>query len=161
MSPEMKVVVFRVGNEEYGIYAEQVVSVEQMRPITILPRMPEPVVGVVHLQGIAIPIVDLRKVLSDRKVRDDHKTGIIIVHVDDDHPIGLLVDEVSDTLAVSPDSIQHPHSNTSRNMSSLLAVAKVQNRLLLLIDINRLLQDLIVLKDVRRMIKEEHFRPLL
>ncbi len=157
MSAEMKVAVFRVGHEEYGIDAEQVVSIERMRPITKLPMMPEPVAGVVDLRGIATPIVDLRKVLSDREVRDDEKTVIVIVRIDDVHPVGLLVNDVSDTLRITPDSILYPHPNVNRGMSFLLAVAKVQNKLLLLIDINRLLQDLVFLKDVWRMIEERIF----
>lgn len=123
----------------------------RMQPITVFPRMPEHVAGVINLRGTIIPVVDLRKALSKQEVRDEDRTGIIIVRIDDEHVIGLIVDTVTDVLDISPDSLQHPSLVFQRDISFLLAFAKVQERLMMLMDIHELLQDLVLIEDLERL----------
>ncbi|WP_233522926.1 chemotaxis protein CheW [Peribacillus saganii] len=64
----MKIIAFRIGNEEFGLHIDQVFSIEQMQEVTPIPNMPEHVVGVIDLRGIVTPVIDLRKVLAKSSI---------------------------------------------------------------------------------------------
>jgi len=156
-SQKFKVVVFQVGNEEFGLHVERVVSIERMQPITVVPKMPEYVAGVINLRGIVTPIIDLRKALLQPEVKDDDRTRIIIARVDDENVIGLIVDAATDVLDIPSDSVQKPNFSVNHDVAFLLGVAKLHDRLLILIDINQLLRDITsleVLKQVKNYYNE-------
>lgn len=50
-----KVVVFRAGNEEYGVPIENVISIEKLEDINVIPNMPYYMKGVVMVRGELIP----------------------------------------------------------------------------------------------------------
>ncbi|MDA5111025.1 chemotaxis protein CheW [Brevibacillus thermoruber] len=135
-----KAVIFRVGDEEYGLHIDHVLSIERMQPVTTVPKMPEYVKGVIHLRGIVTPIIELRKALLQSDVEENDDTRIIAVKVDG-QPIGLVVDEATDVIDIPLDSIQKLNYG-HYDVSFLLGVAKLNDRLLVLIDINNLLRNI-------------------
>src|SRR6185295_18978822 len=60
MGEEMKVIVFKLGEEEYGIEVDKVQTIERMMPITRVPTTYSFVKGVINLRGVVIPVIDLR-----------------------------------------------------------------------------------------------------
>lgn len=150
---DFKSVVFRVGNEEFGLPIQQVLSIERMQSITAVPKMPKYVVGVINLRGIVTPIVDLRKALLEREAQEKDTTRIIVVNVDD-NPIGLVVDAATDVLDIPPDSIQQLNLSRDYHAAYLLGIAKLNARLLILIDINNLLQNITTLDELKKVKKK-------
>lgn len=75
MGEEIKVIVFKLGEEEYGVEVEKVQSIERMVPITRVPRTYDFVKGVFNMRGVVIPVIDLRGSL------DYQKLNIPIKHV--------------------------------------------------------------------------------
>jgi purine-binding chemotaxis protein CheW len=147
LTTDMKVIAFRIGNEEFGLHIEQVFSIEQMQEVISIPNMPEHIVGVINLRGVITPIVDLRKVLSKKDVEDKITTRIIAVKIDD-KPIGLIVDEATEVLDIPPGCIQKPNLVGNKNTSFLQGVAKLSGHLLVLIDIEKLLHNVTDLDDL-------------
>lgn len=56
---ELQLVVFRIGDEEFGVTIDRVREIIPMAPITSIPRAPQSIKGVIDLRGSVIPILDL------------------------------------------------------------------------------------------------------
>jgi purine-binding chemotaxis protein CheW len=117
-----------------------VLSIARMQPVTTVPKMPEYVKGVIRLHGIVTPIIELRKALMQSDVEENDDTRIIAVKVDG-QPIGLVADAATDVMDIPLDSIQKLNDGHD-DVSFLLGVAKLNDRLLVLIDINNLLRNI-------------------
>jgi purine-binding chemotaxis protein CheW len=137
---DSKSLIFKVGQEEYGIHINQVVSIERMQKITSYPNRPPYVLGVTTVREEVIPIVDLRAALTGQSYDQGDTSRIVIVQVHN-HAIGLLVDAATDVLDIPADKIQQPHLLETKNATFLLGIAKLEERLLILLDIEQLLEN--------------------
>lgn len=145
---DLKTLVFRVGQEHYGIRINQVVSIERMQNITPYPNRPPYVLGVTTVREAVIPVVDLRSALTGESYQHGDSSRIIIVLVYG-NPIGLLVDAATDVLDIPADIIQTPNLLETREVTYLRGIAKQEERLLILLDIEKLLEDTTNLDDLK------------
>jgi purine-binding chemotaxis protein CheW len=60
VAADEQVVVFEVDAESYGVAISAVQEIIRTPVITIVPRAPEHVAGVINLRGRVIPVIDLR-----------------------------------------------------------------------------------------------------
>lgn len=137
----LQLVSFTLGKEEYAVDILRVQEINRMVDITSIPNAPFYIEGVINLRGKVIPVVNLRKKFGfDSKEMDSHSR---IMVVDVGRTIGLVVDSVSEVLRLSPDTIEPPPSLTANNGSSeyILGVGKLEDRLLILLDIEKLLKN--------------------
>jgi len=136
---EIKVIVFRLVDEEYGVEVSQVRSIEKMQNITRVPRTPEFVKGVINLRGVVTPIIDL-KTRFDLGVEEyTDSTRIIIVAVDD-MEVGLIVDAANDVIDIAVNSIELPPAVVGGIKANYLrGVAKLNDRLLILLNLDKVL----------------------
>lgn len=142
-----KYLVFRVGEGEFGVPIRQVVSIERMQSVTPLPNMPESMAGLINLRGTVTPIVDLRQVF--KQIQQDNSL-ILVVHVDG-NLTGLMVDDANDILDIPANSIQYPKIVQVNNLSYLLGISKLNDRLIILLDANLLLQNFTLLKSLNEL----------
>jgi len=137
----LQLVSFTLGKEEYAVDILRVQEINRMVEITSIPNAPFYIEGVINLRGKVIPVVNLRKKFGfDSKEMDSHSR---IMVVDVGRTVGLVVDSVSEVLRLSSDTIEPPPSMTSNNGSSeyILGVGKLEDRLLILLDIEKFLGD--------------------
>jgi len=135
----LKVVVFKIGNEEYALAVEQVVSIERMQEIRTLPKTPDYYRGITTIRGVVIPVIDLRRVMNS-DVSENEYSRLIIVKISG-KSMGLVVDAASDVLDIPNDSIQDSNFSTIET-DYLLGVFKLNHRLILLIQIEILIGNL-------------------
>ncbi|PFP30805.1 chemotaxis protein CheW [Bacillus sp. AFS073361] len=135
-----KTLIFKVGQEEYGVHISQVVSIERMQNITPYPNRPPHVLGVTTIRDVITPVVDLRAALTGETLKPTDATRIIIVQVHE-KAIGLVVDAATDVLDITPDTVQHPNLMETKEVSYLKGISKLDERLLILLDIEELLED--------------------
>lgn len=136
---EKKVIIFKLKNEEYGVDVTQVKSIERMEHITRVPNTPPFVKGVINLRGVVIPIIDLRKRFGFDLKDYNEQTRIIIVNVDE-MEVGLIVDAANDVIDIPLSSIEPPPRVVGGIESEYLnGVAKVSDRLLVLLNLNKVL----------------------
>lgn len=136
---EIKVIVFRLKDEEYGVEVNQVRSIERMQHITRVPRTPEFVKGVINLRGVVTPIINLRSRFDLEEEGYTDNTRIIIVAVGD-MEVGLIVDAANDVIDVPQDIIEPPPEVVGGIESNYLrGVAKLENRLLILLNLDKVL----------------------
>ena len=137
----LQLVSFKIGNEEFGVDILKVQEINRMLQITKVPNAPEFVDGVINLRGRIIPIIDLRVRLGMVKREHDKSTRIVVVELNG-KTVGFIVDEVSEVLRI-PMSITEPPPPmvAGINADYITAVGKLEDRLLILLDMEKILTD--------------------
>jgi purine-binding chemotaxis protein CheW len=136
---EIKVIVFRLADEEYGVEVHQVRSIERMQNITRVPRTPAFVKGVINLRGVVTPIIDLKTRFNLGEESYNDSTRIIIVAVDD-MEVGLIVDAANDVIDIPVNSIEQPPAVVGGIKAAYLrGVAKLGDRLLIMLNLDKVL----------------------
>lgn len=143
-----QIVTFQVGQEEFGLDID--VITEALRPlkITQLPHMPRFIEGVINLRGAIIPVVDLRKRFGLTTIQNDpRKMRMIITRgavrggagaAQD--LLGLVVDAVREVLHIPVREIgPAPDAARSGEAGFIAGVAKMADRLVIIVDISRVL----------------------
>ncbi|MFC9707998.1 purine-binding chemotaxis protein CheW [Paenibacillus sp. JNUCC31] len=140
MEEELKVIVFKLGSEEYGIEVDKVQTIERMMPITRVPKTLSFVKGVINLRGVVIPVIDLRGRFSLPESEYTDQTRIVIVGVDD-MQVGFIVDSANDVIDIKRDAIDTPPEVVGGVKARYLrGVAKLEDsRLLIMLNLHEVL----------------------
>jgi len=140
MGQELKVIVFTLGHEEYGIEVDKVQTIERMSPITRVPKTPAFVKGVINLRGVVVPIIDLRGRFGLPESEYTENTRIINVAVKD-LEVGFIVDSANDVIDIDSDTIENPPEVVGGIKAKYLrGVAKVSDqRLLIMLNLDEVL----------------------
>jgi purine-binding chemotaxis protein CheW len=134
-------IVFRLGDQEYGVPIEAVDEVARPpKLITKLPKAPAFIEGVMNLRGGVVPIVDLRR-RFELPPKEPQATRRILVVAIGGSKTGFMVDGVSEILKLSSDAISPAPDVSSDEMRLIGRVANLeaQGRMILLIDPTQLL----------------------
>ena len=135
----LQLVTFHVAREEFAVDILDVREINRMMEITRVPQAPEFVEGVINLRGQVIPVVDLRKRFGLEAEERDKNTRIVVVELGS-KVVGFLVDSVSEVLRVSTSLVEPPPALASGIEADYIrGVVKLEDRLLVLLDLHRLL----------------------
>jgi len=138
LAREEQVVILELDGDPYGIDIGKVQEIIRMKPITHVPNSPPFIEGVTNLRGRVVPVMDLRKRFGGAAREPTRRTRIVVVEIGP-HTLGLIVDAVSEVLRVPADRVEPPSSLIAETESKLVrAVAKVDDRLVLLLDLEYL-----------------------
>jgi purine-binding chemotaxis protein CheW len=130
---------FFLEEEEYGVDVRQVQEIRRVGEITAVPRAPEFVRGVINLRGRILPVLDLKRKLGLGDVAEGRAARIVVVRVRE-RLLGLLVDGASQVLKVPVSRVEPPPDEViERGGDYIRGVAKLDDRLIILIDLARAL----------------------
>lgn len=135
-----QLVSFHVGGEEFGLEILRVQEIIRIQQLTRVPNSPEFVDGVINLRGKVIPVIALRKRFGLEEAANDKQTRIVVVEVKGTI-LGFIVDSVSEVLRIPADTIEPPPRLGKVEREYVSGVGKLDNRLLILLDLDRLLED--------------------
>ena len=136
---ELQLVAFCLQGEEFAINIQQVREVLKLTQITPLPQSLYFIEGVINLRGEVIPVVDLRKRFQISDSEKNEHTRIIIVEIDESL-VGLIVDSVSEVLHLSAAAVDPPPKRLAGTRTEFIAgVGKLDERLIIILDLNRIL----------------------
>jgi purine-binding chemotaxis protein CheW len=139
MEKELQVVGFRIGDETFGVRIGSVREIVRVPEITTVPNAQDTIEGVINLRGKIIPVIDLRKRFGQTQIVTDKKNRILVVELDG-KLVGLIVNSASEVLKIPPSEIESPGSVFADNESSYVTgVGKLKGRLIILLDISKLL----------------------
>lgn len=137
----LQLVSFKIGSEEFGVDILNVQEINKMVQITKVPNSPEFVEGVINLRGRVIPIIDLRTRLRLPKIEHNKDTRIIVVEISG-RTIGFIVDSVQEVLRIPINITEAPPEIVSGIDSEFIkSVGKLEDRLLILIDLEKVLSE--------------------
>lgn len=135
----LEALAFRLGQEEYGVDILKVQEIREHDAVTRIANAPDYIKGVVNLRGSIVPIVDLRLRFA-LGARADAAAGVVIVLNIADRVIGMVVDSVSDVISLGADDVRPPpRMGTALDTDFLLGIGTIEGRMLILLDIERLM----------------------
>jgi purine-binding chemotaxis protein CheW len=139
-SGEIQLVIFKIGEEEFGVEINQVREIVKLVSITRMPKAPAFIEGVVNLRGQIITVIDLSRRLDLPSSGRTEATRIMVVEIGE-NTVGMIVDSVSEVLRLSENDIEDTPSliETEVHEKYLRGVGKSEDRLLILLDLNEVL----------------------
>ena len=130
---------FALGNQQYGVDILKVQEIRGYEGVTAIPNTPDFLKGVINLRGTIVPVLDLRLKFNLGEAHYDSFTVMIILNLAG-RIVGIVVDSVSDVVNLSTEQIRKaPSLGSSIDARYLVGVGIVEKRMILLIDIERLL----------------------
>jgi purine-binding chemotaxis protein CheW len=131
---------FAIDGQEYAFRIEQIQEIVILDRVTQTPQVADYVEGVSNLRGAIIPIINLRKLLGLAPRAADAETRTIVVNVGG-RTMGCTVDAVSQVIRIPSERIQPaPESVTAGGADYISGFAKLDDRLIILLDIDELLR---------------------
>lgn len=135
----MQLVSFHIGEEEYGVEITKVQEIILMGEITRVPQTPPFIKGLINLRSTVIPIVDLRLRFGMPEQTATEQSRIMVVNVRG-KTIGVVVDAVSEVLRIQKEQIAPPPPTVAGlGRDYLTGLVKLEKRLLILLDLERIL----------------------
>jgi purine-binding chemotaxis protein CheW len=141
----VQIVVFKLGNEEYGLHIDQIKEVVITPTITRMPQTPAFVRGVANIRGNVIAILDLEDkfglAINDASPKDTNNFTLVIES--DEYKMGILVRHVPNTLSISSANIEDSvfTGDHQTEQSYITGIVKLDKRLIIMIDIFKVIND--------------------
>jgi len=138
---EVQLVIFRLKGEEFGTEIAAVVEISRMLDITRIPDAPGFIEGVINLRGRVLAVIDMARQLGFGRVDDAAKAARIIIVDVGSETVGLMVDEVPEVLRVAESEIEPPPEFIQSKVKKdyVKGVAKLDERLIILLDLTKVL----------------------
>jgi purine-binding chemotaxis protein CheW len=140
---EEQVVVFRLGEGEFGVPIESVQEILRVPDeLTRIPKAPNFVEGVINLRGVVLPVIDQRRQFELPSIERNDRQRIIVILLNDMR-VGFIVDAVSEVLKIPKKDIE-PSPKIFREQAKFLnriANLEKQKRIIQLIEPTNLLDE--------------------
>ncbi len=134
-------VTYKLGEETYGINVMQVQEVLRHTEIAPVPGAPDYVLGIINLRGNVVTVIDTRSRFGLPPSDITDNTRIVIIE-SDDQVVGILVDSVAEVVYLRSSEIDSaPNVGTEESAKFIQGVSNRDGELLILVDLNRLLND--------------------
>ncbi|MBI5103155.1 MAG: purine-binding chemotaxis protein CheW [Nitrospirae bacterium] len=150
MAKDLQLVVFKIGREFFGVGIDAVREIVRFQEITSVPDAPFFLEGVMNLRGRIVAVVNLGKRLRLLSAQRS-KAARVLITESGGNMIGLNVDSVSEVLKVRPEAVEGPPEMVSAiGVEYIIGVAKVDERLIILLDLKKILaiEELIKVEEV-------------
>jgi purine-binding chemotaxis protein CheW len=135
-----QLVTFHLDGEEFAIDILKVQEIIRMMDMTRIPNTPEFIQGVINLRGKVVPVIGLRQRFALEHREADAQSRIVVVEVAGT-VAGLVVDSVSEVLRISEAIVEPPPKLVRMDRDYISGVGKLQDRLLMLLDVDRLMNE--------------------
>ena len=135
-SGERKFLVFRLGEDEFGLPVEAVVEVARAPDrVTRVPKAPKFLEGVINLRGVVIPVIDQRRRFEMPRLEQGAGRRLVVVQIGR-HRAGLIVDSVSEVLRTIAEAIKDAPDLTEDIARLVHGVVNIEadGRIILILD---------------------------
>lgn len=136
---EIHVACFKLMDDLYAVDIMRINEIIRPQKLTVLPKAPSFIEGVINLRGTVIPVVDLRKRFDMPPRPSSASTRLLIIRLAG-QSLGLVVDDVTEVITVPVKDVKPPPTVADGlAVYYLLGVCLVDNVLVMLLDIDKLL----------------------
>lgn len=136
---EIKLVVFKLAEEEFGAPINQVREIHRLVEITRVPRAPRFIEGVINMRGKVMPVIDLRKRFDLPMDAAAEQQRIMEVEVEG-QIIGMIVDNVTEVISLPMAAIEPPPAMIADiGGDYLTGVGKLPGRIIIMLNFNKIL----------------------
>lgn len=137
MIVQKQLVVFNLGNEEFGTEIKQVQQIIRLPRITKLPNTPAHIEGIINLRDNILPIFDLHKCFGLESFKKSGSVRVIVINSENGRNVGIIVDSVSEIINLDQEAIDCPPSIVGKKY--LKGIVNFDNRLIMLLNIEEIL----------------------
>ena len=135
------ILTFSIENQSYGIEIHYITDIIEVQPITVVPKVPEYIKGVINLRGKVIPVMSIRARFDKPLIPYDERTCIVVVEWQDDS-VGMIIDRVSEVITVNPNEITPPPDYRAINANRFIKhIINREDGVKLLLDCEKLIND--------------------
>lgn len=146
LSERLQLIIFKLGNEEYGLSIDQIKEVVLTPRIAKMPQTPDYIKGVANIRGNIIAIMDLEERFSlknsvQRELTEGSNYTLVVES--EEYKVGVLVKEVPNTLSINVSEIDTASNfvqYSSLDNNSVRGVVKSGDRMIILIDMLKLVE---------------------
>lgn len=140
-----KYLTFLTQGQLFGIAIADVVQIVGMQEITEIPDFPSYAKGIINLRGTITPLIDMRLRLGKSEKAYDERTCIIVTLMNGNIAVGFIVDEVDAVTSIDEANISPPPKVAHESGNPyLIGVARHEGRVVLLMDVSRILSQDVV-----------------
>lgn len=147
----IQMIIFQIGDEEFGADIAQVREIIRRGAITPIPDSPDFIKGVTNVRGEIAVVIDLKRRFFLRAKKEIEEKHIIMTE-QDKNLFGLMVDEVSEVLRIPETDIKGtPELVTRIDRIYISGVLTLENRLIMILDLQKVLseEELAKLSEIR------------
>ena len=134
---------FFIRGEEYAVGILRVKEIIEFESTTRVPATPAHVRGVINLRGAVLPVIDLATKFGHGDIDATRTTCIVVVETKSQGElitVGLVATAVSEVIDISEADIDPPPSfGTNVRVDFLVGMGKLDSRLVLVLDLDRVL----------------------
>ena len=128
--------------ENYAVPVDQVREIRSFENITLVPKAKPFVKGVMNLRGMIIPVIDIKNKLGFGETKELNKKNHKILVADvRDSIYGIIVDNVDQVIQISSKDVKPITPEAFESYSYIRGIAKIQDKLIVLLDIIALLEE--------------------
>lgn len=137
----LRACAFHAGGHRFAVDSDSVAEVLRTSVLTRVPLAAESIVGLLHLRGRIVPVIDVCRRLGLPAVPADAPRTNLVIRVGDDC-YSLLVDEVLDVQPIDRDLIQRPTAQGTAATDAVTGVFAANSGLIHILSPERLVQPL-------------------
>ncbi len=139
-TPTRRWCTFRIGPACFGVDTATVVEVLRDRGLTRVPLAAEAVLGLVHLRGRIVPVVDPAARLGVVAAASSTQPQLVVSLGNDWY--ALAVDEMLDVIEIPPERVERPAAAAAHG-EAIAGTFAAETRLVHLLDPENLIQSLV------------------
>ncbi len=111
-----EILFFTIAEKTYGIEIKYINEIIGIDNITVVPKIPDYIKGVINIRGKVVPVISVRLRFGIEEIPYDDRTCIIVLDFDSGIQVGIVVDRVREVTTVTPEQISK--TPDSKNLNS-------------------------------------------
>jgi purine-binding chemotaxis protein CheW len=132
---------FLLGKEKFAIKVDYVQEIVELGQVTLVPKAPEYMLGIINLRGRVLPLLDTNLKLGLQRTVATNKSRIMVLDIrtagDNSYQIGAMVDVASEVVEINTaDILPAPEiENADASASPITGIVNNHGQITMIMDI--------------------------
>ena len=136
-----EILMFTINHVLYGVEIQYITEIIGIQPITIVPKVPSFIKGVINIRGKVVPVMSVRKRFDITEAPYDGRTCIVVIELGE-IVVGLIVDRVREVITVKPNEIcPTPNNSQAKSDQFIRSIIESNDDIKLLLDVRKLVME--------------------